>query len=243
MCVNYTPPSRDRLPATPFGVVQWPEPDWPAEIFPGSDAPIVVREGAAGRHDLAPVCLRAHFGMVPRWSEDAARAKALSRHTCNARSETVAVKPSFRHPWRERRWALAPMDNFFEPCWETGNAVRWRIARADGKPFAVAALWEHWTDPASAEVVTSFTLLTVNADVHPLMARMHRSGEEKRMPLILAPSQFEAWLHATDAQAHALLRQTPTGDLVGEPAPLKPTQPKVRRPPPLPRPDDTLPLF
>lgn len=243
MCVNYTPPTLERLRASPFGVTQWPEPDWSAEIFPGYDAPLIVRVGAAGRHDLAPRGVLARFGLVPRWSEDAAHARALSRHTTNARSETVAVKPSFRHPWRERRWALAPMEHFFEPCWETGQAVRWRIARADGQPFAAAGLWEHWTDPAGGEVLTSFTLLTVNADAHPLMARMHRPGEEKRMPVLLAPAQFETWLHANDEAAHALLHGARLEPLVGAPAPRAPAAHPTHRPPPPPPADGTLSLF
>ena len=93
-------------------------------------------------------------------------------------------------------------------------------ARADGDLFAAAGLWERWTDPASGEITTSFTLLTVNADAHPLMARMHRPGDEKRMPVLLAPGDFEAWLHATDEQAHALVRKTcavPAGRRAGAP--------------------------
>jgi len=137
------------------------------------------------------------------------------------------------------------MENFFEPCWETGRAVRWRIARADGDLFAAAGLWERWADPASGEVTTSFTLLTVNADAHPLMARMHRPGDEKRMPVLLAPGDFEAWLHATDEQAHALVHKTYAVPICGEPAPRAPPPVRVRRvtPPAPDAPDDTLNLF
>ena len=232
MCTNYTPSSRDHLRAAQLGVAHRPPAHWPPEVYPGYDAPIVVRGGAPGQRDVAPQCLLARFGLVPRWSRDAAHAKELSRHTTNARSETATVKPSFRSPWRERHWALAPMANFFEPCWETGHAVRWRIARADGELFAAAGLWERWTDPASGEITASFTLLTGNADVHPLMARMHRSGDEKRMPVLLAPRDFDAWLHATDAQAHTLVRRACTLLLAGDPAPrdLPPRDPPPRTP-------------
>ena len=135
------------------------------------------------------------------------------------------------------------MENFFEPCWETGHAVRWRIGRSDGDLFAAAGLWERWADPASGEVTTSFTLLTVNAGGHPLMARMHRPGDEKRMPVLLAPGEFEAWLHASDEQAHALLRRMPAVPLIGEPAPREPAQHTPHRPMPTPAPDDTRSLF
>jgi putative SOS response-associated peptidase YedK len=243
MCTNYTPSSRDRLRAAQLGVAHLPPADWPPEVYPGYEAPIVIRGGAPGQHDVAPRCLLARFGLVPRWSRDAAHAKELSRHTTNARSETAAVKPSFRSPWRERHWALAPMENFFEPCWETGHAVRWRIARADGDLFAAAGLWERWTDPASGEITASFTLLTVNADGHPLMARMHRPGDEKRMPVLLAPGDFDDWLHATDEQAHAMVRGMSAAALTGEPAPRPPPPRALRRTARPPAPDDTGSLF
>ena len=116
------------------------------------------------------------------------------------------------------------MDNFYEPCWEDaaqhgGHSVRWRIARSDAQPFAAAGLWEHWVDPGSGEISTSFTLLTVNADGHPLMGRMHRPGDEKRMPVIIAPDQYQPWLHATPDEAHRMMRATPASELVGAPAP------------------------
>lgn len=243
MCTNYTPTSRDRLRAAKLGVDHLPEADWPPEVYPGYEAPILVRGGAPGQHDLAPRCVLARFGLVPRWCRDAAHAHELARHTTNARSETASVKPSFRAPWRERRWALAPMESFFEPCWESGRAVRWRIAVAQADLFAAAGLWERWTDPVNGELTTSFTLLTVNADGHPLMGRMHRPGDEKRMPVLLMPDAFEAWLHATPDGAHALVRQRPAMTLTAEAAP-RPAVPRAPRRPEEPaRPDDTPKLF
>ena len=59
----------------------------------------------------------------------------------------------------------------------------------------------------------------MNADGHPLMGRLHRPGDEKRMPVLLTPPQFDAWLHATPERAHTLMRTVPAEQLVGEPAP------------------------
>lgn len=237
MCTNYSPTARDRLRAAKLGVAHLPPRDWPPEAYPGYEAPIVVRgDGGEAMADGdtasaaldATRCLLARFGLVPRWSRDAAHARELSRHTVNARNETAAVKPSYRTPWRERRWALVPMDDFFEPCWETGDAVRWRFASADGEMLTAAALWEGWTDPASGEMVTSFSLLTVNADGHPLMSRMHRPGEEKRMPVLIAPPDRQAWLRVSDADARLLMRALPADLLVGTPAP-RPVAPRSPR--------------
>lgn len=230
MCTNYTPNARASFLADRMGVAQLPPKQWPDETFPGYPAPIVVLGAVGPGPERTPQCVVAHFGLVPRWCKDAAQAKDMGRRTYNARSETAATKPSFRGPWHDRHWALAPMDNFYEPCWEDaalhgGHSVRWRMARADAQPFAAAGLWEHWVDPGSGEISTSFTLLTVNADGHPLMGRMHRPGDEKRMPVIIAPDQYQAWLHATPDEAHHMVRAAPAGVLVGMPAPRSSAEP------------------
>ena len=52
---------------------------------------------------------------------------------------------------------MIPCAGFYEPCYETGKAVRWRIGMGDGKPFAIADLWRSWNGPEGAEL--SFTML------------------------------------------------------------------------------------
>ena len=79
------------------------------------------------------------------------------------------------------------VDNFCEPSYESGRAVRWKIELASGDPFGIACLWDRWTDPASGVQSGSFTVLTVNADGHAVTGRMHRPDEEKRMPVIVPP--------------------------------------------------------
>ena len=219
MCTNYRAPN-SRIVRDMQGLdgVQMPGGDWAEEVFPGHSAPIVSR-GVAGQGATPPVCALARFGLVPRWSRDAQHGAELGRRTYNARSETVAQKPSYRSPWRERQYALVPMLNYYEPCWESGRALRWRIAPASGEPFAVAGLHERWTDRTTGETVHSFTLLTVNADGHPLMGRMHRPGDEKRMLVIVPPAQYTHWLGATPEQALQLLQRPWAVPLAGEPAP------------------------
>jgi putative SOS response-associated peptidase YedK len=101
-----------------------------------------------------------------------------------------------------------------------GRPTRWRIARSDGQPFAVAGLWDRWTDPATGNVLGSFTLLTVNADGHAVMGCMHRLGEEKRMPVIVPPGRYADWLQASPQQAVELMRAAPAEELVAQAAPL-----------------------
>lgn len=220
MCTNYTPATPTHLlNMAELGVQHWPAPSWPPETYPGYPAPIVLI-GAQGQ----PVCEVARFGLVPRWCKDASQAGDMARRTYNARSETVAQKPSYRAPWRERQYALVPMADFFEPCWEDaaqhgGKSVRWRIARVDNKPFSAAGLYERWTDRSSGEIVSSFTLLTVNADGHPLMGRMHRVGDEKRSLVIVPPERSAAWLQATPDEAAAMMHTMPVDEWRGAPAP------------------------
>jgi putative SOS response-associated peptidase YedK len=97
------------------------------------------------------------------------------------------------------------VDNFFEPSYESGKAVRWKIALASGDPFGIACLWDRWTDPASGERVVSFSMLTVNADAHPVMQQFHKPGDEKRTPVVIAPALHDAWLSADVSQAAELM--------------------------------------
>ena len=234
MCTNYTPSARDRFKAAQLGVAHLPAAEWPAEVYPGYEAPIVRRmvdpssaNSPVKRNPPGLQCDIAKFGLMPRWSRDATHAASIAKGTYNARHETVAEKPSFRNPWREQQWALVPMEHYFDPNWEDaaqngGRSVRWRIRRANGDPFACAALWEQWRDPATGLPVLSFSLLTVNADGHALCGRLHRPGDEKRMPVIIAANDFDAWLNATPDEAGRFMRTTPALELLGEPAPRMP---------------------
>ena len=98
---------------------------------------------------------------------------------------------------------LVLCDNFYEPSYESGKAVRWKIESADQQPFGIACLWDRWTDPSSGELIVSFSMLTVNADEHPVMKQFHKPGDEKRTPVIISAEYHAAWLGAEldDAQA------------------------------------------
>jgi putative SOS response-associated peptidase YedK len=69
------------------------------------------------------------------------------------------------------------MSCFFEPNYESGRPVRWRIARQDGDLFTIAAIWDKSNPRGTTdELLHSFSLLTVNADEHPLIRRFHKPG-------------------------------------------------------------------
>jgi putative SOS response-associated peptidase YedK len=110
---------------------------------------------------------------VRHWSLDT----KISRHAYNARSETVAEKPSFREACRKRQRCIIPADAIYEPDWRTGKAVPTRILRADGASMGIAGLWPWWKSPVGDNVF-SYTMLTINATDHGLMNRFHKSTDE-----------------------------------------------------------------
>lgn len=211
MCSNYQPIKNHHANwvRTHFHCAL-PDTPWRDEVYPTYPAPFVHLE------DGQPKCSLAQFGLVPHWAADK---KKFGLHTYNARSETVHEKPSYRTAWRERRFGLALMESFYEPNWETGKAVRWRIRRVDSEPLAVASIWDRFIDRETGEVIFSFSMLTVNADGHEVMKHFHKTADEKRSIVVLHENEYLPWLHASNDQARTFLQLTPNGFLTSEPAP------------------------
>jgi putative SOS response-associated peptidase YedK len=137
----------------------------------------VVRIGAGG----ARIAELRRWGLVPHWAED----PSVGARHINARSEGAAERPAFRDALRRRR-CLVPADGFFE--WQGRARARqpFHIALADGGLFGMAGLYERWHG-AGGEVIDSFALLTEPA--RGAVARLH-----ERMPVILPPGRYAAWL-------------------------------------------------
>lgn len=121
------------------------------------------------------------WGLVPSWAKDV----SIGARMINARSETVAEKPSFRSAFRRRR-CLVPADGFYE--WQSRGKKKqpYYVTLNDDQPFAIAGLWEHWAGADGSELETC-TLLTTEpneklADVH------------NRMPVILHVDDYDEWL-------------------------------------------------
>ena len=153
------------------------------------------------------------FGLVPHWSQDT----KIARSTYNARSETVAEKPSFRDAWKRGQRSIIPSDGIYEPDWRSGKAVPMRIMRADGEPMGIASLWAAWKSP-KGDYVHSFTMLTINADVHGLMRLFHKATDEKRMVVILHESRYADLLGGESGGAGDFLTPYPAESLVAESA-------------------------
>nr|HPM68979.1 SOS response-associated peptidase family protein [Piscinibacter sp.] len=129
----------------------------------------------------------------------------------------LADKATFKDPWKHGKRCIIPAWSFDEPNWESGKNVWWRFRRVDGAPWGLAGLWNTWTDKTTGELVESYTMLTINADAHPLMRRMHKPdpklGPDQQDKRSVVPVEFEdvdLWLHGTQAEARRLLRLSET---------------------------------
>jgi putative SOS response-associated peptidase YedK len=212
MCANYTPSKREAF-SHHYGLDRAAF-DFPSESFPGYIAP-VLREsrGSAG----AVECIPAVFGMVPHWAD-----LKLSRQTYNARTETVATKPAFRNAWKRNQFCIVPAENFYEPNYSSGKAVRWRIEHADARPLSIAGIWEWKAEGPDGLPVLSFSMLTINADEHTLMNQFHKPGEEKRMLVLLETDQYQGWLEGALANDARVYQPYPAERLVAMADPLPP---------------------
>src|SRR5579885_3358537 len=80
------------------------------------------------------------------------------------------------------------------------------VRRADAEPIGLAGLWEPWLGADGSEIETA-CILTLPANGS--LAAVH-----ERMPAIVDPRTFEAWLDCDDvgpAEAAGLLAPVPDG--------------------------------
>jgi putative SOS response-associated peptidase YedK len=215
MCSNYDSVTKTERLRVHFGVE--PPAGITSEVWPLYHAPFIRRHP---HHDVGDdavpprEALAGLFGLVPHWAGEI----AFGRRTYNARSETVAEKPSFRDAWRLGQHCIVPVENVYEPDWRSGRAVPTRIQRKDDKPMGIAGLWA-LNKKATGEAVMSFTMLTINADNHPVFNQFHRPEDEKRMVVILREDQYDEWLDAPAARSMHFMQPYPPQLLMATPEP------------------------
>lgn len=210
MCINFLTVGKQTL-QDHFDVLVNSPGEWADEVYQDYAAPIIVTARSGKRAAVA-----ASYGMVPR-----RHIPPDMKHysTMNARTETIAARPSYADSWQRGLLCLVPMHAYFEPNWETGSAVRWRIGMADDAPFAVAGLYRAWQE-ADGSRTFSFTQLTVNADEHPLMRRFHRPEDEKRSLVVIPRAAYDDWLACRNPeQARTYLQTHPAELMAAAPEP------------------------
>jgi putative SOS response-associated peptidase YedK len=166
------------------------EPNW--NVAPTNDIYVVTVDGGVRR--LEP----RHWGLVPFW----AKSPAIGNKMINARSEGLAEKNAFKHAFRKRR-CIVPADGFYEWQKVPGQKTKqpYFIQRTDHEPLAFAGLWEEWRGPErdGEQRLRSATIITTAAN--ETMAPVH-----DRMPVLLPPTAWDAWLDPGNADLETLGR-------------------------------------
>jgi putative SOS response-associated peptidase YedK len=125
----------------------------PRYNIPPTEDIAVVRPDPAGtgrRLDML------RWGLVPYWAKDI----KIGFSMINAKAETVAEKPAFRHAFKERR-CIIPADGFYE--WrklDTRTKQPYAIVMKDRSVFGFAGLWERWKNRATGATIQSCSIIT-----------------------------------------------------------------------------------
>ncbi len=144
------------------------------------------------------------WGLVPFWAKD----PAIGNKMINARMETVDEKPAYRKAFASRR-CLLPADGYYEwyatdQLTKAGKPLKqpFFIHPADGGVMAMAGLYEIWRDPTRDDddpqrFRWTCTVLTTRAE--DAVGHIH-----DRMPLLVEPERYAAWLDPTTSDPAAL---------------------------------------
>jgi len=130
------------------------------------------------------------WGLIPHWAPDSDAAEKLRNTAFNARAETVWEKPVFRKAVQSGR-CLVSAHGFFEYHTESNKKTPYYIKLKNGDIFAFAGIYDQWVNPATAEIITSFSIITTIAN--PLMEEVH--NVKKRMPVILSVENERNWIN------------------------------------------------
>jgi putative SOS response-associated peptidase YedK len=158
-----------------FGLIEAQKIEPRFNVAPTQLVGVVRNQGDHNRLDFLK------WGLVPSGSKDL----SFGSHLINARSETVAEKPAFRHAIKYHR-CIIPTSGFYEWAHSDPKKQPYYIRLADHSPMCLAGLWESWKAPDDSELET-FTILTTTAN--KLVEPIH-----DRMPVILHPDTFSLWL-------------------------------------------------
>lgn len=198
MCGRYGSYAHERLrPIEEALKFHFPETALPVRYNIAPSQPVIIVRPAAQEYEVAEV----KWGLIPSWSKK----PRTSYSTINARAENAAKSPVFRAAFKYRR-CLVPADCFYEWQAVPGQKVKqpYCIRMLDGSPFAFAGLWEVWE--GNDHTMESCTIMTT--DANELMRPIHN-----RMPVILEPRDYAAWMAADNAEPGKLLKPFPSSQL------------------------------
>jgi putative SOS response-associated peptidase YedK len=132
------------------------------------------------------------WGLVPSWAKDPSGGAPM----INARAETIAERPAFRAAFRLRR-CLVPMSGFYEWKKHAGGKAPYFVHLLNTEVFAAAGLCEYWPGRDGRQPIESYAIITTAAN--ELIGTLY-----DRMPAILSPKDYEAWLDPRNDQTEVL---------------------------------------
>jgi putative SOS response-associated peptidase YedK len=216
MCGRFTlrTPARDLVEI--FELLREPDLSPRYNVAPTQNVAVVRQDGKSRELSMM------RWGLVPSWSKDPKAGPPL----INARSETIATKPSFRTAFKRRR-CLIPADGFYE--WQkkadSKTKIPHYIRMAKDRAFAFAGLWECWHGN-DGSALDSCTIVTT--DANDLMRPLH-----DRMPVILPEENFAQWLDPKNEnvpELEALLRPYAPSEMTAFPISTLVNSPRNERP-------------
>jgi putative SOS response-associated peptidase YedK len=167
------------------------------------------------------------FGLNPHWAKK-------RMYLFNARSEGdhntennpaytgakgIIAKPAFRSSIRTRR-CLVLADGFIEGTTAEGLSKPYIIFLKERKPFAMAGIWDEWTDKETGEIVRSFAIITTTANELLQKIPHHRS------PVIIDKNDYHKWLQEEHLASVTKLLHPIKGELLG----AYPISPAIKNP-------------
>ena len=147
-------------------------PRW--NVAPSSQLPVVV-----SNHGQRTLTLM-RWGLIPAWAKDI----KIGHSTFNARAEDMEQRQAFRGAWKAGRRCLVVADSYYE--WRDSDKQPFAVALGNRGPMTFAGLWDLWRAP-DGKPLKSFAIVTTQAN--ELLKPLH-----DRMPVLLAPDCWTAWL-------------------------------------------------
>lgn len=174
MCGRYTLAKPDKIKIKGVSAADIQGAKLRFNVAPEQDVLSVIQSGDV-RH-----ALYLHWGLIPHWSKD-------GKGFINAKAETINEKPSFRESFKRRR-CLIVADGFYEWKALQGKTKQpYYFQMQDQSVFAFAGVWDTWNQGDGINKTTSCVIITT--EPNELVASVH-----DRMPVILHPSSYDAWL-------------------------------------------------
>jgi putative SOS response-associated peptidase YedK len=175
--------------------------DSKSDISPTTFQPVIREQTDPASREI--VMMR--WGMIPRFAKSDALYKACN--TMNAKAETLTTRTMWSVPLHSGR-CLVPVSGFYE--WKVSDIDRqfYAVEMTDGRPFALAGLWDAWKNPVTDQEVLSYSIITTDSNV-----LLHNVST--RMPAIIAASDYKRWLSRDDPNRppYDLLRPFPPEDM------------------------------